>query len=90
MLLNIIVELELIFKFWKAFIYMNGNGKTLEEKQELLREEILDKHYNVEEFVTFFQEKKGDDFDAALSEIMDEELIEVSILKIISIDHNRI
>lgn len=51
---------------------------TLETKQEYLRIEILDKNYNAEDFVKFFQEKKGDDFDGALNRINEDELNEVS------------
>lgn len=51
---------------------------SLEDKQEYLRTEIIDNHYNPEEFVAFFQERKGDNFDEALNLTTIDELKQVS------------
>lgn len=52
---------------------------SLEDKQEYLRNEIIDKHFKAEEFVSFFQERKGDNFDEALSLITFDDLKQVHL-----------
>lgn len=57
-------------------------NQSIEQKQDYLRREIMEKSYDPEEFVNFFQEHKyGDDFD--LEYIRMEELREVILTLII-------
>lgn len=54
-------------------------NQSIEQKQDYLRKEIIEKKYDPEEFVNYFQEcKHGDDFD--LEYVKFEELQEVSLL----------
>lgn len=50
----------------------------LESKQNYLRSEVIDRGYNAEEFVAFFQERFGDSFEHVLFSVSIEKLKEVS------------
>ncbi len=47
---------------------------TVEDKQNYLRDQIMDQGYDAEEFVNFFSNIKGDDFENELTQISKTEL----------------